>query len=241
VSLSYSEQIQKLTFVQELDIKILHLENEKASKPNELKNLEKMYLMAQRSWDEKKEEASQVQTKMTQINGALEMNHSRMKRAEEKLQSVSDNKEFQAATKEVDQLKKMSADLESQKAKIQDNFNQFEESLKDLEEKCNTVKTEMDSKAAEVSGETQKIDGDLQELLSERKNYLSDISNSILSRYDRIRKARSGMGMAPMVGNQCSGCHISLPPQAANQIRKMEEIHECPSCNRILYVSASAE
>jgi predicted nucleic acid-binding Zn-ribbon protein len=43
------------------------------------------------------------------------------------------------------------------------------------------------------------------------------------------------VAVVPVADASCGGCGITLPPQAAVEIRRNDRMFTCPSCNRILY------
>jgi len=52
---------------------------------------------------------------------------------------------------------------------------------------------------------------------------------------ERIIKSKQGIGIVAIHGNVCTGCHMILPAQFANEVRIGDKIVYCPYCSRILY------
>ena len=61
------------------------------------------------------------------------------------------------------------------------------------------------------------------------------IEESILFKFERIIKNKAGVGIVPIHGHVCQGCHITLPVQFVNEVRKGEEFMFCPYCSRVLF------
>ncbi|HAK44822.1 MAG TPA: nucleic acid-binding protein, partial [Spirochaeta sp.] len=61
------------------------------------------------------------------------------------------------------------------------------------------------------------------------------MDSEILFKFERIIKSKSGVGIVPVKSAVCSGCHMILPAQFVNEVRKGEQIHFCPYCSRILF------
>jgi uncharacterized protein len=38
-----------------------------------------------------------------------------------------------------------------------------------------------------------------------------------------------------VIGGVCQLCHINLPPQAFNEIKRGNSLMSCPNCHRIVY------
>lgn len=74
----------------------------------------------------------------------------------------------------------------------------------------------------------------LESLRKQRENLSYKLSPFDFSLYERIRAARGGIGVAQVRGISCMKCHIHLPPQLMNDLRRFQTIQQCPSCKRIL-------
>ena len=46
---------------------------------------------------------------------------------------------------------------------------------------------------------------------------------------------RNGKAVVETKSEVCLGCHMNIPPQLFNDVKKNEEIVICAYCNRILY------
>jgi hypothetical protein len=69
----------------------------------------------------------------------------------------------------------------------------------------------------------------------------SKIPPQILGHYDRLR-VRGKKGMAAVVNQVCTGCHMKLPLGVVMTIKHGQDIQLCDSCGRYLYLpSESAE
>jgi predicted nucleic acid-binding Zn-ribbon protein len=88
-------------------------------------------------------------------------------------------------------------------------------------------------KALEV--EHQKDVTALESYLSERKTIEPIISPDLLPRYERVRKFRGGIGVAPAKDYMCDACKVRLRPQVFQEIRKNDQIIACDACQRVLY------
>ena len=69
----------------------------------------------------------------------------------------------------------------------------------------------------------------------EREASASRIDRPLRVRYDRLRKARSGDVIVPLVGGSCGSCHTSIPLNRRSQIRSGSILDGCEVCGAILY------
>jgi hypothetical protein len=76
----------------------------------------------------------------------------------------------------------------------------------------------------------------LKGLEKREKTITPGLDEEILFKFERIIKNKSGLGIVPIDGGVCNGCHMILPAQYANNVRRGEGIMFCPNCSRILFV-----
>src|SRR5207249_11499043 len=75
------------------------------------------------------------------------------------------------------------------------------------------------------------------ELEKERAALVEKCDKSLMSKYERIRKQRGGVAVAPVVAGTCKGCQRNIPPQMANNLILGDEILTCPNCHRFIYAA----
>lgn len=171
----------------------------------------------------------------------MDLARDRMSRSNSRLESVKNSQEFQAVSKEIEQLKKMNTSLEEQLKKGDLEVEGVRKEQESLLAEVTKVQTERDAQAALVSNEGGKLDQEISSYMSEREKFTSQVDRRTLSMYDRVRPARNGLGIVPATGGRCQGCNMVVPPQLFNQICKGVAVHCCPSCHRILYVPNAQE
>ena len=70
--------------------------------------------------------------------------------------------------------------------------------------------------------------------VAERKELVAQMGSRLVAKYERIKDGRGGHAVVVISGEVCAGCHTTLPPQFAAEIRKGDEILTCENCGRIL-------
>ena len=73
-----------------------------------------------------------------------------------------------------------------------------------------------------------------------REESASQIERTLRLRYDRLRKARSGDVIVPLLGGSCGSCHTSIPLNRRSQIRSGAILEGCEVCGAILYPPETA-
>jgi predicted nucleic acid-binding Zn-ribbon protein len=93
-------------------------------------------------------------------------------------------------------------------------------------------------------GEGRQLDERLRALTAEfnklkavRDEAESTLSEDWRARFQRVAKLR-GTAVAEARDGICQECHVKLRLQMYSELKRSEDIMECPQCNRILYYVA---
>ena len=186
----------------------------------------------------KKTALGDVDKSAKQTRAAIDLNQERLTRSSGKLEQVHNTQEFQAASKEIDQLKKLNLSLSEQEIKALSEIETLKAELAQIEESLRKAQLERDSHAEEVSGQNHQLSSDIGTLVSERSQFFAHVDTKMVAQYNRVRAARNGIGIVPAFGGRCRGCNMMVPPQMFNELQRGTIAHSCPSCNRLLFIPA---
>ena len=233
------DQVRALESLQELDFKIEQIKKSRVALPSKLKTIEEGFQRAKLAVDTKRNQLVELEKIERQAKAGMELNQERLNRASTKLEAVHNSNEYNAANKEIDQLKKMNSNLEAQLAKCVADLETERKALTDLEAALELKSSEREAQIQAGNDENSKLNRDIETLISQRVPFTEKVEKRILAQYDRIRAGRGGVGIVPTVSGRCSGCNMMVPPQLYNQIQRGAELHQCPSCNRLLFIPTS--
>ena len=93
----------------------------------------------------------------------------------------------------------------------------------------------MNQERKKLEAENQKDVSALDSYQTERKSIETLISADLLPRYERVRKFRGGIGVAPAKDYMCDVCKVRMRPQVFQEIRKNDKIIPGEACQRILF------
>lgn len=103
--------------------------------------------------------------------------------------------------------------------------------LQDLDCMIDEIKNKDVKKVQKKMG--LKIKGD--EKLGEAKKILEEsIPANVLSKYHKLME-RYGRAVAPVVGNSCMGCFVTVPKRLTVREIGNRELRSCERCGRFLY------
>jgi hypothetical protein len=85
---------------------------------------------------------------------------------------------------------------------------------------------------------SKSLDEQVRRLTSERDAIAATVSVGLLDLFHRVARSRAGVAVARVLDAMCQVCHVKLRLQLYADLKRNEEIVQCPACNRILYYEA---
>ena len=153
------------------------------------------------------------------------------------LMDVKTNKEYTAMLHEIEAVEREIRSREDQilvemeRAEgLTAELKREEALFKTAEEQGRAEAKVFDARAAELKTEAQR-------LAAERDQVAVRVPEDAMEQWKRVAKLR-GTGVAPAVDAMCTLCHMKLRPQMWVDLKKNEEIFQCPACSRILFYEA---
>lgn len=165
---------------------------------------------------------------------------------EKQMEVTTLSRECENLLKEIEEAKNLEQTLLK-------NYNAKKKYLGEIELRLQASADIMAAQTEEVEEERTKKDAliaEQQKLLDEKKaqrdELSKDLPENLVFKFERIIRNKAGIGVVPVHGIICQGCHMELPQQFANDVRKAtleksDTIHFCPYCSRILYFEESEE
>ena len=90
---------------------------------------------------------------------------------------------------------------------------------------------------ASLSQQQAELGAALATLEQKGKDLAGKLDASSLELYQALRRKRQGRAVAKVEQGMCQGCRIALPMSELQRARLGQELVQCSSCERILYVS----
>ena len=149
---------------------------------------------------------------------------------------VSNAKELQDISREVEALKRRKSVLEDNDLEVMEERDGVEKELTALTNERSSLAAEIERGRVardEAAGETGL---QLTAAETERQRWVPRVDAQLLKVYDTIRASKGGVGAAAMVDGTCQGCHMRLPAQEAERVRTAGGLVRCDECQRILVV-----
>jgi predicted nucleic acid-binding Zn-ribbon protein len=220
--------------LQEVDNKLNTLKLQKGDLPALIEHLREDLKEKEERSSELEEKVNKMQSDRRMFEKEVEASKTQLKKYEEQLYKVQNNKEYDAISLEIDTKK---AEIESLENKIIQTLEDEEELKKERTELSEEI-SGLETQHQENQKELEEINLQTQEeevrLRHERKKISRLFDDRYLRLYERIRQAKDGLAVAPIKRSSCGGCFSSIPPQRIVEIREAGRLHTCEHCGRIL-------
>lgn len=149
--------------------------------------------------------------------------------------AVKTNQEYQALIHEIEVAQQTKAGLDDQVLALLTTVDDLNAEKATAEAQLASTTTDANTQRAALRAEKAALETELARLAGERKTTTPAVPAAVLAKYDQIAKNRKGVAVSEMVGGLCRVCNVRLRPNIEQQVRRMDSIVQCDSCQRILY------
>jgi hypothetical protein len=216
--------LEKRRFIDKVPLRIFEVDEPLKQAKLELENIKKKNEAATQKKRDKEMMLAEAQEKIRKMKA--------------RVSDLKTNKEYQAYQKEIEASEKEVFAVEDGILQLMEEIDVVSKEQKQKEtivnaevEKINAFKKELDVEAA-------KQEKELDALKRERVDMVARIDPDVYNTYmTLLRDSGDGVAVTTARNELCSGCDMNIPPQLYVEIRKNEEILQCPQCRRILYAS----
>jgi len=229
------EVIVKLLKLQELDNKIVGLDQLISAESDSLVKIRKEYDSFFSRREVIKGEYENILTEVSELKKHFEEKQQSFDKSHQKLPTVKNEKEYKSVLKEVDNFEKDVFESELGIMELEDELNSKKKELEILEEKKNSVEQNYEASLKKKNDENLKYKDELKLLHNKRNKKVEGFKKRILSKYETLRRARDNIAIVRVDKEVCTGCYMKIPPQLYVEVKKEKELIQCPSCQRFLY------
>ena len=165
-------------------------------------------------------------------------------RRQQRLEHVRNAKEASTLMAELDLARSVVAKEENDWVRSSDAVTQAQFKAAEEERNVAMLAEGQTLDRERLAARRAELEAELAEARRVREESASRLERPLRIRYDRLRKARSGDVIVPLVGGSCGSCHTSVPLNRRSQIRAGTVVDGCEACGAILYppeIARSAE
>lgn len=226
---------EKLRVLQEIIHERFSLEHELEELPRNLAKKLEVLNRNRKNLAEIKQKLEDYSKKRWSLSDDLRECSLRKEHLEKQMDNVKTQKEYESLDKEIKEATEKEQSLRRELNALDREIEQYRE-----EEKKHEAHIEINQR--EFEEESQKmaqIEADrkrrVKELEARENEITPDLDPDMLFKFKRIIKSKQGIGIVAIRNGVCTGCHMILPMQFVNDVRKGDQVRFCPYCSRVLY------
>jgi predicted nucleic acid-binding Zn-ribbon protein len=232
-------QLKTLIDLQTFDTRIAGLEGEAAKLPKEIEALRARIAEAKKTVDTAKAglDATRKETRAREKD--LEDNQVKRQKFEGQLYQVKTNKEYSAVLAEIEEVKQQKSKIEEEILTLMERQERLAGEIKDAEGGLKAAESEGAVTEKQLRERLAAVEAELGGVKGERASVARGLPANVLTDYDRLLRARSGLAIVPVLKpNLCGACRMTVTPQRLQELRAQNALLACESCGRYLYWQA---
>jgi predicted nucleic acid-binding Zn-ribbon protein len=149
---------------------------------------------------------------------------------------VASARDLSAMDDEVRQLTRHVAELENRELEIMEQLEPLENELQAADAERDGIDARSRQLRQAIAQAEEEIGARIDAELAGRGPLSAQLPSDLLARYEGLRQKLGGTGAARLVGNSCTGCHLTLPAMEVDRIKHAppDAVITCDNCGRIL-------
>ncbi len=155
-----------------------------------------------------------------------------------KLNSAASNREFNLLKEQIAADKQANSVLSDEILEAMDEIDGLETKLKDVATEFENQKDAQQNRIAEVAAKTAELQSELARVNAELEQSEKQIPTEVMVEYRRVIKSKGEDALAPVEDESCGGCYQVLTTQYIDRLR-LSVLIRCPNCNAFLYLPES--
>lgn len=216
------------------------LESKIDEAPKQLGSQDELLARMKKEYIEKNKEYEAVKERIGQLKIELDEAVKLREDGEKNMDNITTHREYEALDKQISEASAKEADVRKELQKEEKSYAELNDILKTNEAIINSTEESLNESKKALDSQLSSYKSEIAELKSQEEKIVPGLDQEILFKFQRIIQ-RNSEGIVAVKNGVCTGCHMILPGQFANEVREGENILFCPYCSRILFYEASTE
>ena len=230
-----TEEIEQVTRLQSLDLKIAELEREIAELPKHIAQIEKTLDSHLRRLEADRAALAGNQKERKRLEDDAKVENQKISKLRDQMLSAKTNEQYRAFQHEISFCEEAIRKSEDRILDLMAEAEPLDVNVRKAEAALSQEKQLVEAEKARARERTAADKKQHDQLLAERKGIVAALKPQTHSAYERIRKKWRGVAVAEASEGRCSACQIVLRPQFFQDLRHSDQVMFCESCGRILY------
>lgn len=182
------------------------------------------------------------ESRRREVEAEVEDAQAMIKDRQNKLMNVQTNREYQSILKEIEDAKNANRQREDELVRLLEQAEHYDKKNQESTALCAEMEARLADETAKHEAAAAKLASRMEKILKTRIAKAKKVQDQkILNKYELIKAKRDGLAMVGASNGVCHGCYMNVPPQLYNDLLREDQLHSCPTCNRLLYFVAAGE
>ncbi len=234
------EQLRLLLDLQEVDEAIAEARLKQRKLPDLVAKELAAFTEAEDALKEAEQVLAELESGRREREAQLEEQEAHMQRLKGHLKEITNTREYQAYIQEMDGVQRTVGQLEEETLGILADIDTTREDVAAKRKDFDAHRQVYEAERAKVDEELARIEKDVEAAQSQKTERAAKIQPALLTRYNKIC-AQVRRAVVPIRASSCGGCHMNVPPQLVSEVKRANQIHQCPHCHRLLFVPERVE
>jgi uncharacterized protein len=230
-----NSDLKYLIRLQSIDLSIQELRARIDKFPGISKALDEKLKTSQAGAESARERAKTNQSSRKKLESEIGTIETKISKYRDQMMAVKTNDEYRALQHEIEHAQNAIRKIEDDILNLMMEAETAQTDIKMAEARLKEDQARVNDERKQLEEQNKRDLGALDSYLKERKEIQSAVSPDLVSRYERVRKHRGGIGVAAARNEVCEICQVRIRPQVFQEIRKNDQIIACDACQRILY------
>ena len=229
------ETIEKLLILQDRDRKIARVRTELNNIGPEREALQSKTAGSAAALDAAKHRLKQIESDRKKLELDAEAKKQQIEKYSVQQFQTKKNEEFRALAHEIEMAKSVITTLEDQQLELMEEAETAQKRATAASKTVDEARKDAEKLLADLAAREENLRKELAELESNREELAGAVDDSILPRYERLRKNKGETVVVGVDHGVCGGCHVKLQRQVIVSCQGNQDVVTCSNCGRILY------
>jgi len=230
-----NSDLKQLIRLQAVDVAIQEIRARIDRFPSTSKSLDEKLKSATAGLEAAKERIKVNQSNRKRHESDIASLESKISKYREQMMAVKTNDEYKAIQKEIEFGQEHIRKIEDEILNLMMESESLQSEVKGAEARLKEDQQRVSTERRELGKINQEDASALESYVKERRDIEKSVSEELISRYERVRKARGGIAISAAKDYVCEVCQVRIRPQVYQEIRRNDQIIACDACQRILY------
>ena len=228
--------LERLIKLQHVESTIAESKAQIAAHPQRVAEVDARLHEAQQAVDTARQQLKDNQEARRTAEKDVALYQGRLDKFKAQQAAVKTNREYQALGHEIEQAQHDLANVEEKVIERMVEADALDAAVKAAESALAVRKKEVEAAKKELVEDLTHLERSLAQAAGSQAALIGEIDPRLRALFEQVAKSRKGVAVAQATRDGlCTACHVRLRPHVFQQVRANDHIHQCDSCQRILY------